>query len=84
MPYLGMLDTEEIDRAIDEIKEEVDARRRRGSTVDFPNGDALKQAISNRVWLNRKEAEGPGNPKIDLDQVKNAVNESLTDNKKAP
>ncbi|KAK5950457.1 Lysophospholipid acyltransferase [Knufia fluminis] len=79
MPHLGMLDTEEIDRAIDEIKEEVDMRRRRGSKVDFPSGDALKQAISNRVWLNRKENGelGPGLPKIDLDQVRDAVNDTL-------
>jgi len=84
MAHLGMLDTEEIDRAIDEIKDEVDMRRRRGSKVEFPNGDALKQAISNRVWINRKEAGdlGPGNPIVDLDTVRDAVNETLVGEKR--
>jgi len=84
MAHLGVLDTEEIDRAIDEIKEEVDVRRRRGSKVEFPNGDALKHAISNRVWVNRKEAgdRGPGNPVVDLDTVTDAVNETLVGKKR--
>lgn len=87
MPHLGMLDTEEVDQAIDEIKAEIDSRRRRGSKVEFPNGEALKQAISQRVWLNRREvadSEGPGNPKIDLnmDEVNKAVNITLSKEKK--
>lgn len=87
MPHLGMLDTEEIDQAIDEIKLEIDSRRRRGSKVEFPSGDALKQAISQRVWLNRTEGEGmkgAGDPKfrLNLDEVRNAVEASFRSDKK--
>ena len=80
MGQLGMPDTEEIDHAIDEIKAEVDQRRRRGSKVEFPSGDALRQAISDRVWLNRNEKGeivGPGKPRVDLDSVKYAVDSTL-------
>lgn len=80
MPYLGMPDTEEIDQAIDELKAEVDERRRRGSKVEFPTGDDLKQAITNRVWLMRNEKGEIGSsekPRVDLAQVKEIVNETL-------
>jgi len=79
MPNLGMLDTEEIDRAIDEIKEEVDTRRRRGSKVEFPNGDALKKAISERVWLHRNGAgnSGADGSKVDMEHVHDAVKDTL-------
>lgn len=80
IPHLGMLDTEEIDHAIDEIKAEVEDRRRRGSKVEFPSGDALKQAISKRVWLNRNEkgevpvvAEGMAQ----MNRAKDSVDETL-------
>ena len=80
IPHLGMMDTEEIDQAIDEIKAEVDQRRRRGSKVEFPSGDALKQAISTRVWIKRNEkGEIPGidSGKASVDQLKSAVDETL-------
>lgn len=80
MPHLGIMDTEEIDQAIDEIKAEVDERRRRGSKVEFPSGDNLKHAISRRVYLKRNEkgeVASFGGKKVDLKEVSESVNETI-------
>ncbi|KAL2396078.1 Lysophospholipid acyltransferase [Exophiala dermatitidis] len=42
----------EIDEAIDEIRQEVEARRRRGSSVTMPTGEGLKRAVEARVGRN--------------------------------
>jgi lysophospholipid acyltransferase len=39
----------DIDDAIDEIRQEVEARRRRGSAVTMPSGDGLKRAIEAKM-----------------------------------
>ncbi|KAK5069694.1 Lysophospholipid acyltransferase [Lithohypha guttulata] len=80
MPHLGMPDTEEIDRAVDEIKAEVEERRRRGSKVEFPSGEKLRHAISQRVYLNRNEKGeivAIGDNKMDLDHVSETINETV-------
>ena len=82
MPHLGIMDTEEIDRAIDEIKAEVDNRKRRGSKVEFPTGEELKQAISARVSLYRQQSNtSVGEPKIGLG-TKDSADEVMMGNKK--
>lgn len=55
----------EIDEAIDEIKQEVDARRRRGSTVTMPSGESLKRAIEERIGRKLEFRTGPGGVLLD-------------------
>ena len=51
LPALGLPNDpgREIDEAIDEIKSEVDSRRRRGSKVTMPTGDELRKVVENKV-----------------------------------
>ncbi|MCJ1446478.1 MAG: lysophospholipid acyltransferase [Stictis urceolatum] len=50
-PVLGMPDdpAKEIDEAVTEIREEVEARRRRGSKVTMPNGQELRALVENKL-----------------------------------
>jgi lysophospholipid acyltransferase len=50
-PLLGLPDdpSKDIDEAIQEIKQEVELRRRRGSKVTMPSGQDLKREIENRI-----------------------------------
>jgi len=50
-PTLGLPNdpVREIDEAIEEIRHEVDLRRRRGSMVSMPSGDSLIRAIENKL-----------------------------------
>jgi lysophospholipid acyltransferase len=50
-PVLGMPDdpAREVDEAIREIREEVEARRRRGSKVTMPTGPELKAVVEDKL-----------------------------------
>lgn len=39
----------DLGEAVQEIKEEIDARNRRGSTVGMPSGEELKAAVEERI-----------------------------------
>ena len=39
----------DIEEAVNEIKQEVEARRRRGSKVGMPIGDEMKRAVEQRI-----------------------------------
>jgi lysophospholipid acyltransferase len=51
LPSLGLPSDpgREIDEAIDEIRQEVEMRRRRGSKVTMPSGEGLKKAIEEKI-----------------------------------
>lgn len=50
-PTLGMPNDpgRDIDEAVQEIKQEVELRRRRGSKVTMPSGQELKSAIEGKI-----------------------------------
>ncbi|PLN79246.1 MBOAT family protein [Aspergillus taichungensis] len=50
-PTLGLPDDpiEGFDEAVQEIRAEIDARRRRGSVVNMPTGDSLKAAVESKI-----------------------------------
>ena len=50
-PLLGMPSDPagDIDEAVNEIKEEVEARRRRGQSIQAPTGADMKAAVENRL-----------------------------------
>jgi lysophospholipid acyltransferase len=45
---------QQIDDAIDEIRAEIEERRRRGSTVQMPTGGDLRKLVEDRVGSNVK------------------------------
>lgn len=50
-PTLGLPSDaiQEFDDAVQEIRSEIESRRRRGSTVNMPIGDELKAAVENKM-----------------------------------
>lgn len=50
-PTLGLPNDPErdFDEAVNEIKSEIDSRRRRGSAVTMPSGDELKAAVEQKI-----------------------------------
>jgi lysophospholipid acyltransferase len=39
----------DFDEAVQEIKSEIESRRRRGSVVNMPNGEELKNAVEEKI-----------------------------------
>jgi lysophospholipid acyltransferase len=70
----------EIDEAIDEIKQEVDARRRRGSTATMPSGENLKRAIEERIGRKLEFASGPSGILVDAKDEGNTSSSSARRN----
>lgn len=78
MATLGLPDMDDVDQAIDEIKAEVNMRKRRGSKVEFPSGEELKRAVTQRVWLKRQDSGGAGGDvKLDLDTLQRRVTQVI-------
>ena len=50
-PTLGLPNdpTEEFDEAVQEIKAEIEARRKRGSTAQMPSGEELKANVERKI-----------------------------------
>ncbi|KIV89225.1 hypothetical protein PV10_08811 [Exophiala mesophila] len=65
-PSLGLPSdpVREIDEAIEEIKLEVEERRRRGSKVTMPSGESLRRAIEERLGQQFELKMGPKGLKI--------------------
>ena len=50
-PTLGLPNdpTKEFDEAVQEIKAEIESRKRKGSVVDMPSGEELKASVERKV-----------------------------------